>query len=146
MAGRESDNHATKYVTLSPSSPRSGLFSASISLLLSVAALILFLNNALSSFSFPTHFYRWTFLCCCCGAVFYEAAAFNGNLSKWKVGEVTNMYRSTCFLLSCPFLSCTYSIFEQCSLLSFFSTPFLSLDFSLLLLWCSVWQCWFLQR
>jgi len=49
--------------TLSPPSPRSGLFlAASVSLLLSVAALILFLNNALSSCFFPTHFYPWTFL------------------------------------------------------------------------------------
>jgi hypothetical protein len=52
--------------TLFPLSTRSGLFlAASIALLRSVAALILFLNNALSSFFFQTHFYPWTFLGCC---------------------------------------------------------------------------------
>ena len=98
MAGRKSDEHVTKYVHSSPSfsnSPRSGLFSdASFFLLLSVAALILFLNNALSSFFFQTHFYPRTFLCCC-GAVFYNAVAFNGDLSTWDVGKVTIMDTST---------------------------------------------------
>ena len=68
-------------------------------LLLSVA-LILFLNNALSSFCFPTHFYPWTFLCCC-GAVFAVALAFNGDISTWQVGKVTDMYAST-FTLPLP--------------------------------------------
>jgi hypothetical protein len=134
-----------------PPSPRLGLFlAASISPLLSVAALILFLNNALSFFS--THFYPWTFLCCCCGAVFYRARAFNGDLSTWQVGKVTDMIGSTYTLLGCFLFSLVLSvaalcnsIFEQCSLLFFFSNPFLSLDFSLLLLWCSVWLCCCLQ-
>ena len=63
-------------------------------------ALILCLNNALSSFSFPTHFYPWTFLCCC-GAVFNEAGDFNGDLSTWQVGKVTDMAAST-YTLSPP--------------------------------------------
>ena len=64
----------------------------------SVAALILFLNNALFSF-FPQP------ICCClhvsCCAVWYihvvfvRAGAFNGDLSKWQVGKVTTMHQST---------------------------------------------------
>ena len=30
--------------------------------------------------------------------VFRDAAAFNGDVSKWRTGAVTNMYQSTCFL------------------------------------------------
>jgi surface protein len=52
-------------------------------------------------FFFSTHFYPWTFLCCCCGAVFYKAYAFNGDLSTWQVGKVTTMQAST-YTLSPP--------------------------------------------
>ena len=44
-----------------------------------------------------THFYRWTFLCCC-GAVFLAAGKFIGDLSTWQVGKVTTMGQSTCTL------------------------------------------------
>ena len=67
LAGRESDDHASKYVHSYPPlhlQDRSFFRLLLFPLLLSVAALILFLNNALSSFFFPTHFYPWTFLCC----------------------------------------------------------------------------------
>ena len=83
---------------------------------------------------FSTHFYRWTFHCCCCGAVFYNAGAFNGDLSQWDVGKVTTMINSTYTLspihvplqdrvlfsaVSFPllpfFCACTdYFIFDQC--------------------------------
>ena len=43
---------------------------------------------------FQSHFYPWPFLCCC-GAVFNGAAAFNGDLSTWQVGKVSNMQYST---------------------------------------------------
>jgi surface protein len=46
-------------------------------------------------FFFPTHFDPWTFLGCCCGAVFSEAGGFNGDLSTWQVGKVTSMNHST---------------------------------------------------
>ena len=107
--------------------------------------------------SLLTHFYLWTFLCCC-GAVFKDATAFNGDLSAWQVGKVNNMYSST--LLRSPFTFLSWKIGSFfflnkllcCALILFgrifspvFSNPFLSLDFSLLLLRCSVLQCWCLQ-
>ena len=61
------------------------------------AALIEFLYNALSSFFFSPIFIIRTFLCCC-GAVFKSAEDFNGDLSTWEVGKVTEMQRSTCSL------------------------------------------------
>jgi surface protein len=82
---------ASTYI-LSPLSLIGSFFG---SLFLFAAALILFLNNALSSFF---HFYPWTFLCCC-AAVFQYARAFNGDLSAWLVGKVTTMAYST-FTLS----------------------------------------------
>ena len=51
-------------------------------------------------FLFPTHFYLSTFRCCC-GAVFYDAGDFNGDLSTWQVGKVTTMREST-YTLSPP--------------------------------------------
>ena len=76
-----------------------------------------------------------------CGAVFWNARAFNGDLSKWKVGKVTHMNHSTYtlppppklghFFLGCfslfpsPFCASTDSVFEQCSLLFFFPTIFI---------------------
>jgi surface protein len=90
------------------------------------------------------------FVVAVCGAVFRLAGAFNGDLSAWEVGKVTNMGYSTytlffplskigsffgCFYFPSSFFVGTDSIFEQC-LLFFPSNPFLS-DFSLLL-WCSV--------
>ena len=141
MARRGSDDHGIQYVHSFSPSPRSVLFLAvSISLLLSVLALILFLNNV--SFFFPqTHFYP-TFLYCC-GAVFNNAGAFNGNLSAWQVGKVTTMSYSTytytlfpppsprsgLFLAASisPFSFCAgiNSLFEQCSLLFIFQTIFI---------------------
>jgi surface protein len=112
----------------------------------------------LSPLFFSTHFYPWTSLCCC-GAVFYGAGAFNGDLSTWQVGKVTHMNDSTyispplskigsflgCFYMYFPSSFCgTNSIFVQWSLLFFFKL-ILSLDFFLLLLWCSVLQCRWLQ-
>ena len=100
-----------------------------------MAALILFLNNALSSFCFPTHFYPWTFLCCCCGAVFEGAAAFNRDLSTWQVGEVINMASSTYILPPPPlhkigsFFVCLFFLFIVLALILFFNL-YLSLDFS----------------
>ena len=84
--------------------------------------------------------------------LFYPKSTFNANISAWDVGKVTTMQGSTCTLFFPSkigsFFGCFYfpffffccstnSIFEQCSLLFFFSNPFVSLDFSLLL-WCSV--------
>ena len=86
--------------------------------------------------------------------MFDRAYAFNGDLSVWQVGKVTNMELSTytlslplqdrvffigCFYFHSSFCGSTNSIFEQCSLLFFFSNPFLSLDFSLLLC-CAVFN------
>jgi surface protein len=92
-----------------------------------VSALILFLNNALPSFFF-NHFYPWTFLCCC-GAVFYKAGAFNGNLSTWQVGKVTNMGYSTytlgCFYFPSSFCGSTNSIFTMLSPLFVFQPIFI---------------------
>ena len=59
----------------------------------SVFALIIFLNNALSSFFFiPFLSLDYSLLLC---AVFYAAEAFNSDLSTWQVGKVTNMEYST---------------------------------------------------
>jgi hypothetical protein len=74
--------------------------------------------------------------------VFESKSTFNANISAWQVGKVTTMYMSTfnlfgCFYFPSSFCGSTNSLFEQCSLLFFFNR-FLSLDFSLLLLWCSV--------
>ena len=88
--------------------------------------------------------------------VFFYKSSFNANISAWQVGKVTSMNRSTytplskigsfsgCFFSPSSFCGSTNSIFEQCSLLFFFSNPFLSLDCSLLL-WCSVLQSCCLQ-
>ena len=116
-----------------------------------VLALIFFFNLFLSlDFSLSL---------CCCGAVFNGATAFNGDLSAWQVGKVTTMQSSTYtlpsplqdrvffWLLLFPLLlSVAALILFLNTMLSphFFSHPFLSLDFSLLL-WCSVLDCWCLQ-
>ena len=156
MAGRESDGHVLEYVHS----------SSSLSKIRSFVWLFLFpffffcgstnsivLNNALSPPFFPTHFYPWAFLCCCCRAVFAHAGAFNGDLSTWQVGKVTDMAGSTytlsphplqdrvffcwLFLFSLLLSLSALILFLNNALSSFFSNPFLSLDFSLLL-WCSV--------
>ena len=91
----------------------------------------------------------------CGGAVFFYAGDFNGDLSKWQVGQVTIMHQST-YTLSCGsfffpssfFCAGTnYSIFEQCSLLFFFQPIFILglFFFSLLLCVCSVSRCCWLQ-
>jgi hypothetical protein len=85
--------------------------------------------------------------------VFLGAGDFNGDISTWKVGEVTTMEAST-YTLSPPlqdrvlFLAVSFFPFSSfCAytdsilnnaLSSFFSNPFLSLDFSLLL--CAVFE------
>ena len=84
--------------------------------------------------------------------LFFQKSTFNADISKWQVGKVTNMDRSTC-TLSPPsprsglFLAASVSLLLSVAALilflnnalssSFFSNPFLSLNFSLLL-WCSV--------
>ena len=85
MAGRESNDHACKYVQ----SHLVFFWLFLFSLLLSAPALILFLNNALSSsFSNPI-FYRWTFLCCCVAQCFTMlmpsmVISPNGRSGKWR--------------------------------------------------------------
>ena len=76
--------------------------------------------------SFFTHFYTWTFLCCCCGAVFQSANAFNGDLSKWQVGKVVTMRGST---YTFPRLSTRSGLFSA----SFFSFLFFCLALILFL-------------
>jgi surface protein len=121
----------------SPLQDRVYFLAASISLLLySVAALILFLNNALF---FSNPFLSLDFSLLLCGAVFNNAGDFNGDLSTWQVGKVTTMEAST-YTLPPPlqdrvffrlllfpffFLCSTYSIFEQCSLLFLFQSIFI---------------------
>ena len=118
-----------------------------------------YLNNALFSFFFnPFLSLDFSLLLC---AVFSYAGAFNGDLSAWRVGELMTMNGST-YTLSLPlhqvggFFGCFYFPFfflwqhwfyfwTQCSLLLFLQPHFLSLNFSLLLLWCSVSKCWCLQ-
>ena len=104
----------------------------------------------LSPLFFPTHFYPWTFLCCC-GAVFRDAGVFNGDLSKWEVGKVTTMQNSTytlspfskigsclgCLYFPSSFCDSTNSIFEHCSLLYFCPKPI----FILGLFFVAVVQC-----
>ena len=143
MAGRESDGHDRKYVHSFPSLSKIGsfLWLLLFSLFFSVPALILFLNNALSSF-FSTHFYPWTFLCCCCRAVFAFAYDFNRDLSTWQVGKVTTMREGTYTLFFfCPHgrEHGTDSFFEQCSLLFFFEPIFI-----LGLFFVAVVQCFIL--
>ena len=60
-------------------------------------------------FFFQNYFYPWIFLCCC-GAVFEGAGAFNGDLSAWPVGNVTEMGSST-YTLFPPSLSKIGSLF-----------------------------------
>ena len=90
--------------------------------------------------------------------VFQSKSGFNADISKWQVGQVTTMVAST-YTLPPPsprsglFLAASFSLLLSVSALilflnnalSFFFNPFLSLDFSLLLLWCSVYGCWCLQ-
>ena len=78
-------------------------FWLSISFLHSVAALILFLNNALSSF-FSNPFLSLYFSLLLCDAVFHGAGDFNGDLSRWAVGKVTDMHKST-YIFGCLFFS-----------------------------------------
>ena len=65
-------------------------------------ALILFLKNALSSFYFSNPYLSTDFSLLLCGAVFLSAVDFNGDLSKWQVGEVTTMQQSTYNLSPLP--------------------------------------------
>ena len=143
--------------TLFSPSPRSGLIlAASISLLLSVAALILFLNNALSSFFFQPIFISLDFsllMSWCRGAVFRQASAFNGDLSAWQVGKVGTMYESTYTLFppsprsglsfGCFYISLLLSVAALILFLNnalsplLFSNPFLSWT----LLFVAVVQC-----
>ena len=87
--------------------------------------------------------------------VFQYKGSFNANISAWQVGKVTTMSYSTyIYTLSSPplqdrvffwlllfpffFLRQALILFLNNALPLLFFNPFLSLDFSLLLLWCSV--------
>jgi surface protein len=94
QVGEVTTMEASTYTLSPPLQDRVDL-AASISLLLSVAALILFLNNVLSSFFFQPIFILGLFFVVVCGAVFRNAHDFNGDLSTWDVGGVTNMISST---------------------------------------------------
>ena len=61
-------------------------------------------------------------LLCSGGAVFSNAAAFNGDLSKWNVGAVTLMFEST------------YTL----SLLTLRSALFVGVRFLLSFFWCAL--------
>ena len=92
-------------------SPRSGLFLAvSFSSCSFCGSTNSIFEQCSLLFFFPTHFYPWTFLCCCCGAVVEFAYAFNGDLSKWQVGKVTDMAGST-YTFFFPFFSVAALIF-----------------------------------
>ena len=119
--------------TLLPPSPRLVFFWGCLfSLFPFVHSLILFLYNAFFSFfANPFLHVLLNFFLCCCGTVFWNARAFNGDLSTWQVGKVTDMRESTftlfppsprsglfwavsCFSSSLFYvLLCTDYIFEQ---------------------------------
>ena len=82
MAGRASDDHAIKYVISLPLSSRLGLFWV----------VLLFRSSLVPG---TDSIFVYIAFLCVCGAVFYNADAFNGNLSVWDVGSVTNMKFST---------------------------------------------------
>ena len=128
MGGRERDNHARKYVHLS-----------TIGVFLNVSHLILFQSFLL--FFFKTHFYPWTFLCCC-GAVFNTAVAFNGDLSAWDVGQVTSMQSSTYTSPRWVFFWMFLTLFCFNHFSSFFSKPIFILE----LFFVAVVQCFTLFK
>ena len=149
MAGRGSDAHARKYVH-SPPSPRSGLFLGCFYfpfLLSGGSTNSIFEQCSLLSYSFL----------CCCGAVFYAAVAFNGDLSTWQVEKVRTM-RSSTFVLRPPsprsglFLVAPFFLLSVAALIpflnnalsSFFPTHFY-LGLFFVAVWCSVLECWCLQ-
>ena len=92
------------------------------------------------------------FSCVVVWSVFHVAAAFNGDLSAWQVGKVTNMHESTymytlwkirVYFWVFLFLSSSFYI---CSALIFFSNPFFYHWILLCyLIWCSVLPSWCLQ-
>jgi len=90
MAGWESDDHATKYVHSFPTLSKIGSFFGIFNLFYCT-------DSILSSFFFRPIFIVGLFfvVAAACGAVFYKASAFNGDLSKWDVGKVTLMDTST---------------------------------------------------
>jgi hypothetical protein len=71
---------------------------------------------------FHTHVYPWTFLCCCCGAVFHNAVAFNGDLSAWQVGKVSTMEYSTYSLPPLSKIGVFFWLLSSFSLFSFWGS------------------------
>jgi surface protein len=102
MGSRASDDHERQYVHSSPF-PRSGLFLAFYfpSFLFLCGSTNSIFEQCNPSFFFQPLFILGLFSCCCCGAVFNNADAFNGDISKWQVEEVTTMEAST-YTLSLP--------------------------------------------
>ena len=115
QVGEVTDMEQSTY-TLSPPSPRSGLFWLLFFPFFFWVSTNSFFEQCSLLFFFPTHFVTWTFLCCC-GAVFWGAGAFNGDLSTWQVGKVTNMQGSTSTLLPLHFKD---RVFFRLSLFPFF--------------------------
>jgi len=103
-------------------------------------------NDLCSFFSTLNPYFHWT-VHCCCHAVFKMAGVFNGDLSKWDVGNVVNIFWSMYILFApspglffifscCLFCALILVLYNTCMLSShFFSNPFLS----------SVWPCVCLQ-
>ena len=98
MGRRKRDEHEIQYVHSPPGSQDWG-FLGCFSLPFLFCALTDYIFEQCSLLCFiHTHFYHWTFLfllLLCGAAVFAYARAFNGDLSTWDVGGVTNMVSST---------------------------------------------------
>ena len=153
MGGRESDDHASKYVQSFPPLLDRIFFWLPFSF---CGALILFLSNALSSFFFNPFLSLKLF----CGAVFMYAGDFNCDLSTWEVGKVTDMYNST-YTLSSPsprsglclaasispssFSVAALIIFLNNALSSFFFQSIFNVGLFFVAVWYSVSQCCCLQ-